>query len=295
MSIQDLNELYKVYKIRTGRSGKLRQIEEPTHHVKQNQKSILEMLEQENLAFHSGCMAVSGKSIADNAAVHEGCKYILRIDLKSCYQTIKSHHVERGIRFLRSKTHALIDDIIQMCMFRDQKGEFILPTGAPTSPFLCNVALTPLDFKIDKIAKVMGYKYTRYIDDMHLSTTNEKRDWVLLDLISKEIKDYGLKVNKKKSKWFTNNGTDNIIVTGVRLGQKYKVPRELRRRVRAILHHHASNQLPLSKKAKGYLAHIKSIDPDLHNVMVEKYEESNESFKRKCASPEFVLPSNQGM
>ena len=287
LSEHTADSLYKTYKIRQGRSGKLRQIEEPIPELMQWQQAVLKAFEEdENIVFHPGCMAVKGKSILDNAQQHENCKYILRIDLKGCYQSIRWSHFTNALQTLKIQNPGdlPIHYLRGLLFYKSNTHDAMLPTGAPTSPFVCNVALTPLDHALDQLAKEYGYTYTRYIDDMHFSTKNDKRNWDLLTKATSLIESLGLKVNKKKSKWFTNNGSDYIVVTGVRIGQKKKVPRQLRRKVKAILFHHAAKQIPLSKEAQGYMAHIYSIDPATHESMMQKYLHLNESFKRQCTS-----------
>ena len=48
-----------------------------------------------------------------------------------------------------------------------------LPQGAPTSPKLSNLALRGFDQKIRIIAGQHGLTYSRYADDLTLSTRNE--------------------------------------------------------------------------------------------------------------------------
>lgn len=274
----DYNQFYKVYKIRQGRRGKLRQIEEPIPELMHYQKYALDKIEKiPELQPHSTATAVKGKSILDNANVHEDCKYILRIDLKSCYQTINKFHIVEADYCSLLLSKAICLDAL---LYRDKNNNKILPTGAPTSPFLCNLALRPLDIELNNLAEKYGYAYTRYIDDMHFSTKNSQRYWGLLNEATQIIESHKLIVNKKKSKWFTNDGSDFIVVTGVRICQEKKVPRPLRRKVRTMLFQHAAKQKPLSKELQGYMAHIYSIDPNTHESMMQKYLTLHESFKQ---------------
>ena len=44
-----------------------------------------------------------------------------------------------------------------------------LPQGAPTSPVLSNIIAHHLDNRLLGVARKMGYKYTRYADDLAFS------------------------------------------------------------------------------------------------------------------------------
>ncbi|MFN4041888.1 MAG: reverse transcriptase family protein, partial [Brevundimonas sp.] len=51
-----------------------------------------------------------------------------------------------------------------------------LPQGAPTSPLLANLAVRTMDERISKIAADYGLVYTRYADDIALSTADKAFD-----------------------------------------------------------------------------------------------------------------------
>ena len=50
------------------------------------------------------------------------------------------------------------------------KGRLELPQGAPTSPILANFAALSLDRKISNACLVRSWTYTRYADDLVIST-----------------------------------------------------------------------------------------------------------------------------
>jgi retron-type reverse transcriptase len=210
-----------------------------------------------------------------NADRHQGARHLLKVDIKGCYQAIRQYHVELailwqcGMAVSPELTEAL--DSIPLCFCRGKDGD-ILPTGSPTSPILCNIALTPVDHKVQAIADEAGYTYTRYLDDLILSTEAEKRQWGLLDRVGEVLEFHGFRVNKKKSKWHTRN-SDQLIVTGVSLAKR-KVERSLKRNLRARLHNIAREGREIDKQTQGYLAYVYSIDPETHQWLLDGYEKS---------------------
>lgn len=275
--------LYKVYEIRQGRSGKKRFIEEPIPKLKKIQKALIPFFEK--FPLHSACTAVKGSGIACNAKVHEDAKHILRIDIKSCYPSIQPHHVITAIderkQHFPSSSQTMMHEAIPFCFFdatfiprEHRKGRMVvpvLPTGAPTSPILCNIALTPIDYAIEKLIQGTDYKYTRYMDDIHLSTASNTRDWGLIQKVTKILNERNLQVNKKKTQWLTV-ATDNTVVTGVSLSTDSKVPKEFKRMLRAKLQNLARGKKDLDAETKGCLAYVKSIDEQKYQKFLEYYE-----------------------
>jgi len=271
---ENMWKYYKIYWIRQGKKGRKRKIEEPLEPLVSLQKQLIPIFEKYPL--HDACMARKGFSITDNAQVHENAKHVLRVDIKECYRSItwclfndalKSNTVD-----IQQTLAAELRYAATACFLWDtQYHNGLLPTGAPTSPIICNIALNPLDYALEWIALKYGYKYTRYIDDLHFSTTAEKRDWGLIDLVKQSVQSFGLYINHKKSQWLTNNSTDNLIITGVRIGQESKVPREYARTVRARLQNLARDNMKIDEETRGCLAYIKSLDGKKHKSLLDYY------------------------
>lgn len=252
---------YKYYKIKQG--NKIRQIEEPLPETKKLQQTLLPLLSKFKL--HKACMAIPGLGVGDNAKVHSGAKYLLKIDIKGCYQAIRLKYLED------------FGEITKLCFCQDKRGRWMLPTGAPTSPILCNILLTPLDVELSRLAKEKKYRYTRYLDDMIFSTTASKRDWNLIDEVICIVKSHGYQPNYKKTRWLTRD-KDSLTVTGVNVGKRNAASRKMKKTVRAMLHRLATTNDPIDARTNGYLAYIYSIDQYAHQKLLTFYEEKRQKY-----------------
>ena len=286
-TLEDVQSHYSVYKIRQGKRGKLRTIEQPEPDLMALQRELIPILE--TIPLNKACMAKRGFGIQHNAQIHQDAKYVLKVDIANCYSSIQQSLVYRYIKNLEPKeviqptTYATslhyLETILRNCFIPKNK-EYashhychlhVLPTGAPTSPILCNIALTPLDEKIQSLADKYSYVYTRYIDDLHLSTTGQKRDWELIQEVENIVEEMGLKINKRKSKWYTVNSNDNVIITGVRIKEGSQVPRKFYRMVRARLQNLAKDKQSIDAETRGCLAYIQAIQEDRFNSLMEYY------------------------
>lgn len=108
-----------------------------------------------------------------------------------------------------------------------------LPQGAPTSPALSNIIARHLDNRLLGLAKKMGYRYTRYADDLAFSGESIKPDFT--KYVAKIIIECGFDINVAKIKFYKGNGAK--ILTGVSLANgKIRVPRDYRRNLKQELY-----------------------------------------------------------
>ena len=247
---------------------KYRQIEEPSPHLRALQIALLPHFTKYPL--HEAAIFGAGTSISTNANVHLGQKHILKVDIKNCYQSITLEKVTSAL--CDEPTFEYLVQVLPACFIRLRNGTWCLPTGAPTSPMLCNIALTLLDYKIATLCIAHGYKYTRYFDDITVSTNGDIRRWNMLSDIQYLLGQDGYQINKKKSKW-AKRFTDKMVVTGVNVLRKERsIPREMKRKVRLLISDLALGNQDLTDEAKGYLAHISDIDPNYYQYLLECYE-----------------------
>jgi RNA-directed DNA polymerase len=184
-----------------------------------------------------------GRSILTNARTHLGANVLLNIDLENFFPSIHFGRV-RG-RFMAKpfecpKAGATI--LAQLCCHDGR-----LPQGAPTSPIISNLICAGLDVDLQRFAAERQCRYTRYADDITVSTT--RRDFSP-DVASREdaihakpiigprldeiIQNHGFKVNRGKVRLQRRN--QRQVVTGLKVNQFPNPSRRLFSQIRAMLH-----------------------------------------------------------
>tara|TARA_B100001765_G_C19495354_1_gene336234 strand:- start:479 stop:1315 length:837 start_codon:yes stop_codon:yes gene_type:complete len=252
---------YDIYYIGQKNSTKRRLIQQPSTELKELQRDLISLYE--HFPLHQACSCKKGSGPIDAALPHLGAKYLLKIDLSDCYQHIS---IEQAYETIQNdfpdgteKEEMLVN--LPNC-FIYWNGKTMLPTGAPTSPMLCNMVLSAIDDSVMRIANEYGYRYTRYMDDLNLSTTAETRDWKLIDIIKNILREAGFSINQKKTRWYGRGNNDAKIVAGVSLESISR--RQVKRLIRARLQNLAVNRTPIDSVTNGYLAYIKSIDEETY-------------------------------
>jgi len=122
-------------------------------------------------------------SIQDVAALHAGRPLILSIDLHNFFPSIKGYML---VEFLVDQGYPqnIARDISELCTFHA-----FLPQGSPCSPVISNViGFHRFDEAVRAAAEAKGYLYSRYADDLILSTTDESAaSWETAGGLHKEI------------------------------------------------------------------------------------------------------------
>ena len=111
-----------------------------------------------------------------------------------------------------------------------------LPQGACTSPALSNRIARFLDRRLDGLSRKLGLTYTRYADDLTFSAGPGFRDRVgaLIAAVGRIAASEGFAVNAKKTRVQRPNARQTV--TGLVVNDAPAVPRDIVRRLRAILH-----------------------------------------------------------
>lgn len=234
------------------RSGGKRQLAAPHRALARCQKWI----EQEilnKLPVHNAAQGfVRGRSILTNARPHVGQELIVNLDLQDFFPTITFPRVAGLLRSLGYSPAAatVLALLTTECPrtaaeFAGRKyfvalGERSLPQGACTSPAISNLIAYTLDCRLAGLAQSGGWTYTRYADDLTFSISAEvaaRRQTSARKLISGVqaiVQSEGFRLNERKSRVLRPSSRQ--LVTGVVVNEQTSPPRELLRRLRAILH-----------------------------------------------------------
>jgi RNA-directed DNA polymerase len=265
------------------RDGSERAIWAPLPRLKAAQRWILEHV-VERLPVHGKAHGfLAGRSIATNAAAHVGSKILLKIDLKDFFPTItfrraKGIFRKAGYRDQIATLMALLcTEAPREIVEQDGKTYYValgprsLPQGAPTSPALTNTHCLRLDRRLTALATKLGWRYTRYADDLTFSLPEGHKEkprlGALLGSVGRVASDEGFQVHPKKTRVTRSGSRQKVTGLVVNGSGAPRVPRELKREIRAAIHN-ASHGKPLKAgdsvaRLSGYAAYIYMTDPRL--------------------------------
>jgi len=232
---------YKKFEIMRA-SGKPRIISAPETPLKIIQRKLAQIL---NAVYGSRSVVhgfARGRSIRSNAGRHLGAEWVLNFDLQDFFPTI---HFGRVAGLFAGKPYNLPDEVAKtlarICCF-----EGSLPIGAPTSPIVANLICGKMDSELKALAWSCGCIYTRYADDISISTkapsldmriagkNPSTRQWEIGAEVQGLIEKNSFKINPSKTR--VRGRQSSMEITGVRINAGLNVSHKFYRRVKAMLH-----------------------------------------------------------
>lgn len=189
-----------------------RQISAPVESLKEVQRGINILLEPLPLS-----MAVHGfrrsRSIVTGARAHVYARALINVDLRDFFHSVDDLRVIRALErslvprladdtgdLTRPEARAVVKLIATLCTWRvPERKRPVLPQGAPSSPFLANLAARTLDDAVKKLLDGTPgeFTYTRYADDLTISAPHEI-DRTLLGELLRVIQRSGFVHNPEK-------------------------------------------------------------------------------------------------
>ena len=263
------------------RDGTERPIWAPKKKLKAAQRWILHNV-VERLPVHGAAQGfMVGRSTLTNAAVHANPKTLLKMDVTDFFPTVTWRRVKgvfrrAGYRDGTSTLLALLcteapREVVQL----DGKTYFVslgprcLPQGAPTSPAITNALCLRLDRRLAGLAAKLGWRYSRYADDMTFSLpadhTGKPRLGALLGCVARVVKAEGFAVKDEKTRVHRTGGRQSVTGLVVNGEGPPRAPRKLRRELRAAIHN-LKNGKPLKEdesvaRLTGFAAYVYMSDP----------------------------------
>lgn len=263
-----------------------------------------------------------GKSIKDCANEHKGCKWLIKIDIRNFFDSISEIKVYKyfaslgysklvSLELARLCTVTAPDD--QQIYLPNRKPTFItyiknhqskwlvwrkgkykfyveekvgfLPQGAPTSPMLANLIVRPMDYEIAEYTKSEDLIYTRYADDLFISSSS--RDFCdykarqVIRHIYKILYKYGFDYNYQKTKIF-RPGSRKIILgllvsnnkIGIQKKQKAFMECQLYYLIKDPIKHchccNIENLFSYCNYLKGLLSYIHDVDYSFYHYLEKR-------------------------
>lgn len=231
------------------RDGSDRIICAPNTQLRYVQRRILDQILSVQPIHDAAHGFVTGRSIVTNAEPHIGARLILKVDLRNFFPTIHWTRVLglfTSLGYYSGNCKLSVDDrsrnvavvLARLCTYTPLPHSWQrchTPQGAPTSPAIANLVCRKLDARLAGLSKRMSAIYTRYADDLTFSFRDARIDvgrfrWWVDQICHQE----GFFVNHRKLRVVRDSRRQ--IVTGLVVNDCLRVPRETRRRLRAILH-----------------------------------------------------------
>lgn len=220
--IHNTDNFYKEFEI-AKKTGGYRSINAPSLNLKKIQtwiyKNILIYFPVSNYA--KGFK--KGTSIVDNAKLHTNKQIVYNIDIENFFPTITFKNVYflfYNIGYSTELSYAFS----KLLTYNNS-----LPQGSPSSPSISNILCFNLDKSMISLAHNIKGHYSRYADDMTISTNNVLSLTSKIKSIKKIVEYNGFTLNDKKERIQYSNQPQ--FVTGLIVNNGVKVKRRFKKEV----------------------------------------------------------------
>lgn len=232
---------YRSYKIPKANGRGFRVINEPLPALKSIQRVILDEI-CSKFTIHDLCFSYAlGKTIKKNAEVHLKSTYFYKFDLVNFFESISRNCVSNAFYEL-GYTDDVASALADLCML-----EGVLPQGAPTSAMLSNVCLYNFDCYISEKLSSLGFKYSRYSDDITVS--GDRFEGMVFYTIRESVNKFGYAINESKTKVFRPNSLKSV--TGIQISKRLRALPKLRRSLRQEIYYITKHGIDVHSSRKN--------------------------------------------
>ena len=279
--------LYKIARIPKA-NGKLRVLHIPSPELMEKQRELL--YNEYRTGVGPGPYAtgfVRHRSILDHAKPHIGKKFVVEVDIKDFFHSVRPWHLSRAWQREKLKPAEIL---IRKMVVRDRNWQgmmppiglldiaFVwagkkcfLPQGSPLSPYLANLAMKEADFRIGKLLKAIfkpedRASFTRYADNLALSADSERIVVAAKHVVEKILLSLKFRVNHTKFRVMRRSARQKVC--GIVVNDRATVPRKKRHEIRGRVENlwkdaKAGKEVSLEefKYVEGYLSFVTGIDP----------------------------------
>lgn len=218
----------------------------------------------------------NGSSIMKNAMMHAHNPHTFCLDIKGFFRSCSSEKVSRVFEALRITEREgcprrLAEDDVAILTELSCLNES-LPMGAPSSPFLANRIMAPIDQAIRSILPEDSV-YTRYSDDICISSTKRIEVEAITTEIEKVLAENGFSLNQKKIR--CGGRGDRRKITGIYVTSEgiLSIGKERKKQIQSDLYRVLMQIRPMSDvyKVWGELNFCKQVNSEYFNSLVAKY------------------------
>ncbi|EKL9827750.1 reverse transcriptase family protein [Vibrio alginolyticus] len=241
---------YKLFTVEK-RNGTARQLVTVDKQLKSIQRNLLQYFEQNydvsqyaygfvrgTSNFQTNTKHLRTRGVVTNALAHTNKKLVISLDLENFFPSITFPRVMGLLKSkpfdFSNKQSAILASLVCLPKAIDEKRG--LPQGSPTSPIISNLICKKLDYQLGNMARKYDLVYTRYADDLTISTNNLKKISAheIISIVQRHVERNGFKINREKTKVMYRN--QRQMVTGIIVNEGLNLPKKQVDALKATLH-----------------------------------------------------------
>lgn len=263
-------------------TGGFRTIKAPDDALKDHYTRIAKMLQIDlKMLTHNNAYAyVTERSTVDAIKQHQAntSQYFLKVDVEKFFDNCTPMMISTQLQKIHPLNHhtTLCDNLADFATLDNG-----LPQGTPLSPILTNLIMIPFDYQFSQWCKEHNLIYTRYADDLIISSKESFKFKTIIEKINKilEKENYGLTINNNKTRYGNRNGQNWNLGLMLNHNNDITLGHEFKHRMKNLLHKVATGEMEKqNSQLIGLLSYLKMVEPNyyigLNNYCKRKYRAS---------------------
>ena len=271
ISYPDISGMYRTFQI-PKRSGGFREICAPNDTLKMIQEHILEVFTKKlkvlpHNAAHGFTKHRNCKTALEIHKAH-GSRWFLKLDIKDFFPNTTTDIIKDAMKQVYPyclMTEQCMNKMITICTLNGAT-----PQGAPTSPMITNMVMVPKDVQITKYCKEHNLIYTRYADDILISS-RVSFDWqTAQNDIQEMLGTYSLKT--EKTRYGSFNGRNWNLGLMYNNNFEITVGHKKKKLVKNMIHNYVTKEEKDNEtwyKLMGTVGYCNYIEPEYFNKYLE--------------------------
>ena len=270
------------------KSGGMREIHAPIPELADLQRSIVHYLSHvpgkalPTVHAHNAAFGyVTGRSSLRALQIHTNSNWFLKLDIKDFFPSCTSEMLVDVLANIYPTAYIpreIRQELMKICTRNN-----VLPQGAPSSPWLSNMVLLPLDHGITRATfnhNGSFTRYTRYADDLLLSSVAKETLEIHIHTIVRLIRERGFEINREKTRLGSIAGSNWNL--GLMLNKEHHITlgHEKKQRIRAMVFNFLKDAVagtPWDKNQseilQGQMAYYSHIEPTYVQYVIDHYSE----------------------
>lgn len=256
------------------RNGDPRYISQPSPELKTLQYWVAHNILKELPVSKAAHAYKKGDSIKKHAQLHQRSRFILHADICNFFPSIKSSMLTDVLRenpdifsSLGLDLEASLTDIQDIC-FRNHR----LCIGAVSSPAISNIVMYSFDTILLEYCQTNGYLYSRYADDIYISSAKHIPPDVL-SFLDEELNKYGFRINYGKTRFLSAKARRKITGLVITNDSSVSVGLARRKQIKKMIYNKLKHGIGDSNQILGYLSFLKDVEPATYNNLIIKYSQ----------------------
>lgn len=268
--IRNANRYYRNYSIPKRTKG-TRWISQPSPELKTLQYWIIENVLSSLPVSKSAFAYLKGRSIKSHANTHLSSSYFLHVDISQFFPSIHPFHLTPIVTSstLFSDPSLNVDESIciinKICFKKDS-----LSIGAVSSPMISNIIMYSFDCAMVDYCKANHLIYSRYADDIYISS-KKYIEIDVLDFVKAKLKKLYFTVNPDKTRFFSSKYQKRITGLVLTTDGKVSVGTKRKSEIKKMLYDKLVNGKGDSEQILGYLSFLRDVEPETYNNLIIKY------------------------